>query len=160
MGPMSRRRFGALALGVAGAAATSGPSWPVRALGRQRLLVDGDRLNRRLGELARFSSAEEGTTRLAYSDEDRAARAWLSDIMAELGLEVRVDRAANLIGRRRGADPSLAPILLGSHIDSVPAGGSYDRRRLLHRALRGDSRTLVDAGRETRHPLDPRDLGQ
>ena len=75
MGPMSRRRFGALALGVAGAAATS---WPVRAPGRQRLLVDGDRLNRRLGELARFSSAAEGTTRLAYSEEDRAARAWLS----------------------------------------------------------------------------------
>ena len=150
MGPMSRRRFGALALGVAGAAATS---WPVRAPGRQRLLVDGDRLNRRLGELARFSSAAEGTTRLAYSEEDRAARAWLSDIMAELGLEVHVDRAANLVGRRRGADPSLAPILLGSHIDSVPAGGSYDGQIGSMGALEAIE-TLVDAGRETRHPLD------
>ena len=150
MGPMSRRRFGALALGVAGAVAAS---WPVRALGRQRPLVDGDRLNRRLGELARFSSAAEGTTRLAYSEEDRAARAWLSDIMAELGLEVHVDRAANLIGRRRGADPSLAPILLGSHIDSVPAGGSYDGQIGSMGALEAIE-TLVDAGRETRHPLE------
>ena len=150
MAPLSRRRFGTLALGVAGAAAAP---WPLCALGRQRLLVDGDRLNRRLGELARFSSAAEGTTRLAYSDEDRAARAWLSDIMTGLGLDVHVDRAANLIGRRRGTDPSLAPILVGSHIDSVPAGGSYDGQVGSMGALEAIE-TLVDAGRETRHPLE------
>jgi N-carbamoyl-L-amino-acid hydrolase len=150
MRPISRRRFGRLALGVAGAAATS---WPLRALPGQRLLVDGERLNRRLDELARFSSAEEGTTRLAYSDEDLAARAWLSDIMSDLGLEVHVDRAANLIGRRRGTDPSLAPIVVGSHIDSVPAGGSYDGQVGSMGALEAIA-TLVDADRETRHPLE------
>ena len=106
-----------------------------------------------MGELARFSAAAEGTTRLAYSDEDRAARNWLSDIMSGLGLDVQVDRAANLIGRRPGADPSLAPILVGSHIDSVPAGGSYDGQVGSMGALEALA-TLADAARETRHPLE------
>ncbi|WP_420632681.1 Zn-dependent hydrolase [Candidatus Palauibacter sp.] len=150
MGPISRRRFGTLALGALGAAASP---WPIRAARRQPLLVDGERLNRRMGELARFSAAAEGTTRLAYSDEDRAARNWLSDIMSGLGLDVQVDRAANLIGRRPGADPSLAPILVGSHIDSVPAGGSYDGQVGSMGALEALA-TLADAAHETRHPLE------
>ena len=163
---ISRRRFGTLALGVTAAAVVP---WPLRAgprgarrhalprtppgVSHQSLLVDGDRLNRRLDELARFNSAAEGTTRLAYSDEDLAAREWLSDIMTGLGLEVHVDPAANLIGRRRGTDPSLAPILLGSHLDSVPAGGSYDGQVGSIGALEAVA-TLVEAGRETRHPLE------
>ena len=151
---MSRRRFGALAAGALGAAATS---WPLRGAApgtsRQDLRVDGDRLNRRLAELADFSTAAEGTTRLAYGDEDRAARDWLSDILAGLGLDVRVDLAANLIARRPGTDPSLPPILFGSHIDSVPAGGSYDGQVGSMAALEALA-TLADAGRETRHPLE------
>ena len=156
--PMSRRRFGTLALGALGAAATP---WPVSGATRgtpgrvapQPLLVDGDRLNRRMGELARFNAAADGTTRLAYSDEDRAARDWLSDIALGLGLDVHVDRAANLIGRRPGTDPSLPPILVGSHIDSVPAGGSYDGQVGSMGALEALA-TLSDAGHETRHPLE------
>ena len=151
---MSRRRFGALAAGALGAAATP---WPVLGAphdtSRQDLRVDGDRLNRRLAELAGFSAAAEGTTRLAYGDEDRAARDWLSDILTGLGLDVRVDLAANLIARRPGTDPSLPPILFGSHIDSVPAGGSYDGQVGSMAALEALA-TLADAGRETRHPLE------
>jgi len=46
--------------------------------------------------------------------------------MREVGLSVRVDTAGNIIGRREGADPSLTPIMFGSHIDSVPGGGNFD----------------------------------
>jgi N-carbamoyl-L-amino-acid hydrolase len=46
--------------------------------------------------------------------------------MREAGLEVRVDAAGNLVGRRPGRQDSLPPILIGSHIDSVPGGGNYD----------------------------------
>ncbi|WP_420463224.1 Zn-dependent hydrolase [Candidatus Palauibacter sp.] len=148
--PISRRRFGTLALGALGAAATP---WRVRGAPHQPSLVDGDRLNRRMNELVGFSAAAEGTTRLAYSDEDRAARDWLSDIMSGLGLDVHVDRAANLIGRRPGTDPSLSPILVGSHIDSVPAGGSYDGQVGSMGALEALA-TLADAGRATLHPLE------
>ncbi len=146
---MTRREFAALSAGVLGAATS--PGW--LAADPKSYLVDGERLNRRLHRLAEFSSAPSGTTRLAYSEEDRAARAWLSDLMTGLGLEVRVDRAANMIGLRRGQDETLRPILLGSHIDTVPAGGMYDGPvgsiaglEVIH--------TLSDAEVVTRHPLE------
>ncbi len=42
-------------------------------------------------------------------------------------MAVRLDPAANLIGRYEGADPEAPALLIGSHIDSVPAtGGFYD----------------------------------
>ena len=149
MAPFAPWPLGGTPSGTArGSALGSAPGSPP-----QGLLVDGDRLNRRLAELAGFNAAAEGTTRLAYSDEDRAARDWLSGIMSDLGLDVRVDRAANLIGHRPGTDASLPPILLGSHIDSVPAGGSYDGQVGSMAALEVIA-TLADAGRETRHPLE------
>jgi len=46
--------------------------------------------------------------------------------MKGVGLEVWVDAAGNIHGRRRGRDPSLPIILFGSHIDSVPKGGNFD----------------------------------
>lgn len=47
-------------------------------------------------------------------------------MMKEAGLEVWVDSAANIHGRRSGSDPSRPAILFGSHIDSVPKGGNFD----------------------------------
>ena len=44
----------------------------------------------------------------------------------ELGLDVRVDAAANVIGTRAGTESGLPAILIGSHLDSVPDGGRYD----------------------------------
>lgn len=117
------------------------------------LLVDGERLNRRLDELAQFSSTASGTTRLAYSDEDIAARAWLSERLTDVAAAVSVDRGGNLIGRRAGKEPSLPPLMLGSHIDSVPSGGSYDGQVGSMAALEVLA-TLADAGHETRHPLE------
>ena len=87
----------------------------------EALLVDSGRLNRRLSTLAQFSSSADGTTRLAYSDEDLAAREWVTEILHQLGTEVSVDLGGNLLAYRHGSDPSAPPIMLGSHIDSVPA---------------------------------------
>ncbi|NIR35378.1 MAG: M20/M25/M40 family metallo-hydrolase, partial [Actinobacteria bacterium] len=116
--------------------------------------MDGDRLNRRLMALREFGGTPEGgTARLAYSDDDLAARAWLTERMEAAGLEVSVDLAGNLIGRRSGADPSLRSIVLGSHIDSVPEGGNYDGQVGSVGALEVAA-TLADAGHTTRHPLE------
>jgi N-carbamoyl-L-amino-acid hydrolase len=46
--------------------------------------------------------------------------------MRTAGLQPRVDAAGNIFGRRAGNDGALPPILLGSHIDSVPNGGNFD----------------------------------
>ena len=48
------------------------------------------------------------------------------ELMKDAGLSVRIDTAGNIIGRRAGQQPMLAPIMFGSHLDSVPGGGNYD----------------------------------
>jgi N-carbamoyl-L-amino-acid hydrolase len=91
------------------------------------LHVDGDRLRGLLTSLAEFGkNPEGGVSRLGFSREDQAARAWLVARMKEAGLEVWVDAAANVHGRRAGTQAALPTILFGSHIDSVPKGGNFD----------------------------------
>ncbi|MBW5448526.1 allantoate deiminase [Cohnella sp. CFH 77786] len=67
-----------------------------------------------------------GITRLLYSESWRQAQAFLADVMAEAGLEVRFDRVGNLFGRLEGTSPDAPVILTGSHVDTVRSGGKYD----------------------------------
>ena len=91
------------------------------------LRVDGDRLNQRFVDLARFGkNAEGGMDRFAFSDADVESRPYLKESMEAAGLEVYVDEAGNIFGRRQGSRPDLPPIVFGSHTDSVPNGGMYD----------------------------------
>ncbi|SIT10129.1 Zn-dependent hydrolase [Paracoccus saliphilus] len=77
--------------------------------------------------LDRFTATPgNGTTRLTYSPEFRQARDYLRDQMAKAGLVVREDAVGNIFGRLEGRDPGLAPIIVGSHFDSVPNGGKFD----------------------------------
>ncbi|CAN5291833.1 allantoate amidohydrolase [soil metagenome] len=55
-----------------------------------------------------------------------AAQDALAGWMAEAGMSVRRDPAANLIGRYEGTDPAAPALLIGSHLDSVRDGGRYD----------------------------------
>jgi N-carbamoyl-L-amino-acid hydrolase len=90
-------------------------------------LVNQDRLENRIMELAKFGLQENGETeRVAFSDADVAAQKWLLQTLKDLGLDVRIDFAGNLIGTRKGTDATLKPICFGSHIDRVPNGGNYD----------------------------------
>jgi len=92
-----------------------------------QLRVNGTRLNAHLTELAQFGKTPEGGThRVAYSDADLQAREYVMKLMREAGLEVSVDAAGNILGRRPGSNAALKPLMIGSHIDSVPEGGSYD----------------------------------
>jgi len=89
--------------------------------------ADPDRMEQRIEALAQFGrNTDGGVDRVAFSDADVAGREYIADLMREVGLSVRVDTAGNIIGRREGADPSLTPIMFGSHIDSVPGGGNFD----------------------------------
>ncbi len=69
---------------------------------------------------------EGGVSRVAYSEADIAGRAYVMDLMRQAGLNPRIDAAGNIFGRREGRERSAAPILFGSHIDSVPSGGNFD----------------------------------
>lgn len=93
----------------------------------QNPTVNQDRLEQRIFELAQFGLQENGETeRVAFSDADLAAQQWLVNSLTSLGLEVHIDFAGNIIGTRKGKDPSKKPISFGSHIDRVPNGGNYD----------------------------------
>jgi N-carbamoyl-L-amino-acid hydrolase len=116
--------------------------------------VDAARLNARLEALARFGrNAQGGVTRVAYSDADREARAWVLEQMRAAGLETRVDAAANLVGRRAGRDAAARPLVMGSHIDSVPEGGRYDGCVGSMAAIEV-VHTLQDRGLRTHHPIE------
>ena len=90
-------------------------------------MVDGERLWRRLSELAEIGqSGSGGVTRLSYSDEERSAKDLVASFMEEAGLAVREDAVGNLFGRREGNDPDAPAVLVGSHVDSVYNGGDFD----------------------------------
>ena len=89
--------------------------------------VNQDRLEKRIAELANFGLQENGETeRVAFSDADVAAQKWVVQLLENLGLEVHIDFAGNVIGIREGKDSGKKPIAFGSHIDRVPNGGNYD----------------------------------
>jgi len=118
------------------------------------LRINGGRLNAALEALSRFGALPGGgITRVAFSDADRAGRDWALEWMAAAGLETHIDAAGNLVGRRAGLEPGLAPILMGSHIDSVPEGGNYDGP-LGSLAAIEIARVLAEEGIRTRHPLE------
>jgi N-carbamoyl-L-amino-acid hydrolase len=89
--------------------------------------VDGARLAATLERLAQFGrNPQGGVSRTAYSQADLDARAYVLDLMKQAGLATSTDAGANLVGRRAGSAAGLAPLVIGSHIDTVPEGGNYD----------------------------------
>ncbi len=92
-----------------------------------------------------------GVTRLALTDEEREARDLVVRWMADLGLEISVDRIGNLVGARRGVE-QLPPVVIGSHLDSVVEGGIYDGPLGVLAGLEILER-MNEEGIETRHPV-------
>jgi N-carbamoyl-L-amino-acid hydrolase len=89
--------------------------------------VNGRRINDHLSALSQFGrNPQGGVSRVAYSEADLKGREYAISLMKEAGLQVRIDAAGNIVGTRPGSDASLKPLLIGSHIDSVPEGGNYD----------------------------------
>jgi N-carbamoyl-L-amino-acid hydrolase len=77
--------------------------------------------------LAEFGkNAKGGVSRVAYSEADLEGRRYVMDLMRKAGLETRVDAAGNIVGTPSSETSGLRPIIMGSHIDSVPEGGNYD----------------------------------
>lgn len=116
--------------------------------------ADVRRLEERIQALGRFgANPEGGVSRVAFSEADIAGREYILSLMRGAGLEVRVDAAGNLIGRRAGTDSALPPIMTGSHIDSVPKGGNYDGDVGVLGALEV-AELLRERGIATRHPFE------
>ncbi|MDR3161749.1 MAG: M20 family metallo-hydrolase [Spirochaetaceae bacterium] len=86
-----------------------------------------ENLKKNLRALHQYTATPgEGTTRLPFTKEARAAANHIRSMMEEVGLEVREDEAGNIIGLLKGADPSLPALVVGSHFDTVNNGGDFD----------------------------------
>jgi N-carbamoyl-L-amino-acid hydrolase len=117
------------------------------------LRVDGERLRGRLATLAEIGdTGDGGNCRLALTDADKAGRDLVVEWMEALGLEVRIDAIGNVVGRRAGRE-DLAPVMTGSHIDTVATGGRYDGNLGVLGGLEVVE-TLNDAGVVTRRPIE------
>jgi N-carbamoyl-L-amino-acid hydrolase len=107
---------------VTDAASTSGSAGSTA-----ELRINSDRLVARLMALGEIG-AIEGTTgcaRLALTDEDRAGRDLVVTWMRDLGLDISIDGIGNVIATMPGFG-DIAPVMTGSHIDTVGTGGRYD----------------------------------
>ena len=95
------------------------------------LQVDGARLWARLEALGEIGAVhgpngERGNARLALTPEDGAGRDLVVRWMRDLGMSVEIDAIGNVVATRPGADPDAAPVMIGSHIDTVRTGGWFD----------------------------------
>ena len=122
------------------------------------LTIDADRLWSSLMELAAIGAYDDaatglvGVNRQSLTDEDATGRRLLIEWMNDAGLDVTVDELGNIFGRRDGLEPSLPPVIAGSHIDSVATAGAFDGCLGVLGALEV-VRSLNDAGITTRRPL-------
>ena len=115
--------------------------------------INSQRLQGTLEKLSEFGrNPEGGVTRLGFSETDLAARTYITGLMRQAGLEVRIDPAGNIFGLRAGSE-KLPILLFGSHIDSVLHGGNFDGDVGSMGAIEV-MRALNDGGVKTRHPLE------
>lgn len=88
--------------------------------------INLDRVKQDLYDLGRFgyNPEDQGIYRQGFTEIDMQARHWVMERMEELNLHVHMDGAGNVCGRL--GDPKQKALLIGSHLDSVPAGGMFD----------------------------------
>ncbi len=117
------------------------------------LRIDPERLWSTLMETAAIGATTKGgINRQTLTAEDGQVRAWFRREAEALGCRVTVDEVGNMFALRPGRRADLAPIALGSHLDTQPTGGKFDGNLGVLGALEA-MRTLVAAGYETNAPF-------
>ncbi|BBN97832.1 Zn-dependent hydrolase [Sporolactobacillus terrae] len=89
-------------------------------------MVDTQRVKQTMRELAQIGRTDRGMMRLAYSKAEEQATNVLIEQCQAAGLAVHVDSVGNVTARRQGRCPELPAIGIGSHLDTVYEGGTYD----------------------------------
>ena len=106
----------------------------------------------RIGAYVDEPTGLTGVNRLALTDADGEGRRQVLAWMRELGLDVTVDRIGNVYARRAGREDTLPPVVIGSHIDSVPTAGRFDGCLGVLGGLE-IVRTLHESNIRTRRPI-------
>jgi len=122
--------------------------------------VDADRLRADIKANAAFGRVEtddpeaHARTNRTGTEANQAARDRLVERLRDAGLDVAVDAVGNVLGMwtPASADPDAAPVVSGSHLDSVPEGGIFDGPLGVYAALEA-VRAMRDAGVEPDRPV-------
>jgi N-carbamoyl-L-amino-acid hydrolase len=115
--------------------------------------INLDRVKNTLLELSHigFNQEDKGIYRLGLSEADMRARYWLINVLEKEGFEPVMDGAGNVFGRL--GTPGSPSVTMGSHLDSVPAGGMFDGALGVVAALEV-LRVCKEHGIETTYPLE------
>jgi len=120
----------------------------------RNLVIDAERLWGELMETAAIGATPKGgICRLTLTDLDRQVREWFRARAEALGCTITIDDMGAMFARRAGQRADIAPIAIGSHLDTQPTGGKFDGVLGVLGALEA-LRTLVEAGYETFAPIE------
>lgn len=122
------------------------------AIDTTMLTINTERLAKHIEELGAIGrNAQHELDRIILSKRDRDGRQWLLEKVAALGLTVEIDAAAN-IWATMPQNSEVPPIVMGSHLDTVPNGGKYDGALGVLIGLE-IIETCMEQGIELTHPL-------
>ena len=116
--------------------------------------INGDRLWDALMEMAKIGpGVAGGNNRQTLTDEDAEGRSLFKSWCEAEGLKMGLDKMGNMFARHEGSDPSLPPVMVGSHLDTQPTGGKYDGVLGVLAGLE-IIRTLNETGIKTKHSIE------
>ena len=119
----------------------------------QNLTINPQRLWDSLMDTAQIGGTPKGgICRLTLTDLDRQIRDWFRSQCEALGCSVTVDQVGNMFAFKPGKRSDVAPVAIGSHLDTQPTGGKFDGVLGVLGGLEV-LRTLHDLGYETNAPL-------
>ena len=102
--------------------------YSVPATSAEAIKISEERLQQHVDQLSKIGNLgpklEDGFTRAAWSDEETKGLEYFKKEGEKMGLEARYDGIGNLYLRTK--NNSNYVIQTGSHIDTVPAGGTFD----------------------------------
>ena len=116
--------------------------------------INAERLWSSLMSMAEIGATERGgCNRQALTDADQQGRELFTRWVRDAGCSVQIDEVGNIFAARAGSDPSAAPVLMGSHLDTQPTGGRFDG---VYGVMAGLEviRTLNDQRVQTRRPIE------
>ena len=115
--------------------------------------INKDRFKKTFDHFSSIGETENGgLDRVALSDANVEARDELVRRLQDIRCTVSIDRVGNIFGERSGTSSSADPVLIGSHLDTVPYGGRYDGQLGVLTALE-TLQSIDDAGIETTRPV-------
>ncbi len=107
----------------------------------------------RIGSIPATADHGAGLSRLTLTDADKVMRDLFVSWCEDAGLSITIDRMGNIFARRAGVDNALAPIMIGSHLDTQETGGRFDGVIGVLGALEV-VRTLNDLNHVTQRPIE------